>query len=214
MRTTADTEWPLGYLITFTCYGTWTHGDARGSVDREHNQIGTPFLPASAGRRRHDLAAMSDPPYALDAPRRSCVLGAILEVARLRGWRVFAVHVRTKHVHVVVHAAQAPERVMNDFKAFSSKRLNEAYPEERERKRWTRHGSTRYLNSEQSCAEAIAYVVDRQGEPMAVYVEGLDEPPPGTSRADTPRPDAPRPDAPRPNAPRLDAPRPNEPPPH
>jgi len=25
------------YLITFTTYGTWVHGDERGSVDREHN---------------------------------------------------------------------------------------------------------------------------------------------------------------------------------
>jgi hypothetical protein len=23
-----------GYLITFCCYGTWLHGDERGSVDR------------------------------------------------------------------------------------------------------------------------------------------------------------------------------------
>ena len=33
---------PLAYLITFRTYGTWLHGDARGSVDREHNVFGTP----------------------------------------------------------------------------------------------------------------------------------------------------------------------------
>src|SRR5438093_13756827 len=28
-----DTDLPLGYLITFRCYGTWLHGDERGSID-------------------------------------------------------------------------------------------------------------------------------------------------------------------------------------
>jgi len=34
---------PLGYLITCRTYGTWLHGDARGSVDRDHNVYGTPM---------------------------------------------------------------------------------------------------------------------------------------------------------------------------
>jgi hypothetical protein len=29
-----DTDIPLAYLITFRCYGTWLHGDKRGSIDR------------------------------------------------------------------------------------------------------------------------------------------------------------------------------------
>jgi hypothetical protein len=32
-----DTDLPLGYLITFRCYGTWLHGDDRGSIDRKAN---------------------------------------------------------------------------------------------------------------------------------------------------------------------------------
>ena len=36
---------PLAYLITFRSYGTWLHGDERGSVDRFHNVYGTPRLP-------------------------------------------------------------------------------------------------------------------------------------------------------------------------
>jgi hypothetical protein len=33
-----NTNLPLAYLITFRCYGTWLHGDERGSVDRFRNQ--------------------------------------------------------------------------------------------------------------------------------------------------------------------------------
>ena len=33
------------YLITFRCYGTWLHGDDRGSVDRRfYNRVGTPRI--------------------------------------------------------------------------------------------------------------------------------------------------------------------------
>jgi hypothetical protein len=37
---------PLAYFITFTTYGAWLHGRKPGSVDRDHNAPGTPFLPA------------------------------------------------------------------------------------------------------------------------------------------------------------------------
>jgi hypothetical protein len=42
MRDFDDNEFPLplAYLITFRCYGTWLHGDARGSVDPTHNVYG------------------------------------------------------------------------------------------------------------------------------------------------------------------------------
>lgn len=40
--------YPLAYLITCRCYGTWLHGDARGSVDREHNGPGTSLVAPNA----------------------------------------------------------------------------------------------------------------------------------------------------------------------
>jgi hypothetical protein len=38
---------PLAYLITFRAYGTWLHGDSRGSVDRFHNRYGAPLIRAN-----------------------------------------------------------------------------------------------------------------------------------------------------------------------
>jgi len=38
----------LAYLITFRCYGTWLHGDERGSIDRRtYNRYGPPDMPAN-----------------------------------------------------------------------------------------------------------------------------------------------------------------------
>jgi hypothetical protein len=43
-----DRSTPLAYLITIRSYGTWLHGDERGSMDRrEYNQYGDPAIAAS-----------------------------------------------------------------------------------------------------------------------------------------------------------------------
>jgi REP element-mobilizing transposase RayT len=165
---------PLAYFLTFTCHGTWLHGDERGSVDREHNVSGTPVLPPDLLRRAREQAELAEPPYPLDSARRRCTLQALCEIAQRKGWRLHAVHVRTNHVHLVVTAEGLPERILNDFKtAAASRRLNKSFPAERERTRWTRHGSTRYLWTEEAVAEKVHYVLNEQGEPMERYPDPL-----------------------------------------
>jgi hypothetical protein len=39
-----ETAIPLAYFITFTCYGTWLHGEKPTSVDRFNNMPKTDFL--------------------------------------------------------------------------------------------------------------------------------------------------------------------------
>src|SRR5262245_7215035 len=160
---------PLAYFITFTTYGTWLHGRAPGSVDREHNVPGMPYLPEDGDLEREMSSAMRQEPYFLDEWRRKIVLRTIKEVAEHRNWKLWGVHVRTNHVHVVITAPCNPEKVMVDLKAWSSRRLREACNESSERDRWTQHGSTRYLNDEASFDGAMKYVIDEQGEPMDVY---------------------------------------------
>jgi REP element-mobilizing transposase RayT len=99
---------------------------------------------------------MVQPSYEMDAQRRRIVLEAICNVCAFRGWNLHAVYVRARHVHVVVTGAQTPERMMNDFKAYASRALNKAGLDNPERKRWTRHGSTRYINNESYLAAAIS----------------------------------------------------------
>ncbi len=69
----------------------------------------------------------------------------------------------------MVYAECAPEKVMNDFKAYASRALNKAGFERKDRKRWTRHGSTKYKWTDEELETAADYVVRRQGEPMAMY---------------------------------------------
>ena len=160
---------PLAYFLTFHTYGTWLHGCEEGSVDHAHNAYGQPLLEKDSDRLRLEQAAMRQPIYLLDKPRRDCVLHTIQEVCAYRRWMLLAAHVRSTHVHVVVHAKALPEKVVADLKAYSSRRLTEAGYDDKDRKRWAVHASTRYLWDAQSADLAIQYVVHEQGEPMAVF---------------------------------------------
>ena len=172
--TGAPTDAPdaeTAYFITFSTYGSWLHGDERGSVDAQHNVPGTPVLPAERGFEEADRAAMSGEPFSLDDDRRPVVLRAIREVCEHRGWRLDAANVRTQHVHLVVVADDKPEKLLNDFKAYATRRLREASLTGPDDRVWSRHGSTRYLNDAASLDAAVAYVVERQGEDLGAVLD-------------------------------------------
>ena len=65
-------------------------------------------------------------------------------------------------MHAVVAAEVPPERIMNALKSYASRALHC-------HRRWARHGSTLYRWTRDEVSSAIAYVISKQGEPMAVY---------------------------------------------
>jgi REP element-mobilizing transposase RayT len=156
------------YLITFACYGTRLHGE-EGAIDRNHNLPGSRTLPADRVLLAQSAGLMRHPPYLLDAQRRAAVLEGVREACQRRNWSLLAAHVRTNHVHAVLQADSSPEKVMSALKAYATRALNVAGFDVRERPRWARHGSTRYLWTRDRVSNAIRYVVAGQGDEMAVY---------------------------------------------
>jgi REP element-mobilizing transposase RayT len=114
---------------------------------------------------------MLQQPYALDQTRRIVVLSALRQHCAHRGWNLLAAHVRSNHVHVVVEAEVRPEKIMTEFKAYASRELNRLGSDAPDRKRWARHGSTRWLFEDQDVLEALRYVIEEQGEPLALFVK-------------------------------------------
>ena len=166
---------PIAYMITFTCYGIHLHGIESGSVDRRHNVYGTPFLRPQAGIVMAEERIMKQNRYELDSQRRALVLESLQNVCSWRGWNLLAAHVRSSHVNLVVSAEESPERILNDAKAYASRTLNRAGIDPNAARRWSHHGSTRYLWKPEDVGAAINYVVREQGSPMAVWEksEGL-----------------------------------------
>jgi len=60
-------------------------------------------------------------------------------------------------------------RLIEADKSYASRCLNRMGPDEPTRKRWAKHGSTRWLWKPTQVSAAIRYVAAEQGEPMAVF---------------------------------------------
>jgi len=161
----------LAYFITFSTYGTWLHGTSKGkgSVDRDHNQYGMPFVEPDEVREAQSRDELNQAPYTMRPSEREIVRDAIVSLCRAKGWRLLAVHVRSNHVHIVVAVDRDPDRVMSDLKAAASRGLTRAGFDDAKRKRWARHGSTLHLFDEATVADKIDYTLNRQGPPMALY---------------------------------------------
>jgi REP element-mobilizing transposase RayT len=159
-----NTETPLAYFISFRSYGTWLHGDQRGSINRFHNQYGTPYLPANKRWQSHNHQKLKTSSLILDAKQRRAVETAIRETCNIRKWTLLAINVRTNHVHSVVTANRKPSLVLNAFKANATRELRQKglwiFPFSP----WADKGSKRKLLNERSVQRAIDYVVYGQGD--------------------------------------------------
>lgn len=160
-----DRAQPLGYLITFRCYGTWLHGDGRGSIDRRnYNRYGTPGMPVNKRILAEEERELRSPALLLDPAQRKVVELAIREVCEHRRYLLNAVNVRTNHVHSVVSAPFKPEHIMDSFKSYATRKLRGAGLLGKDTKPWARHGSTAYLWTEEQVRRAIEYVKYGQGD--------------------------------------------------
>ena len=160
-----DRAQPLAYLITFRCYGTWLHGDGRGSIDRRiYNRYGTPDMPANKKILADEKGELRAPVLLLTPSQREIVELAIREVCEHRRYLLSAVNVRTNHVHSVVSAACKPEHIMDSFKSYATRKLRGADLLEPDIRPWARHGSTAYLWTEERVRRAIEYVKYGQGD--------------------------------------------------
>lgn len=165
-----DTDEPIAYLITFRTYGTWLHGDERGSVDRFNNKFGAPRIPHNQPWKKHNENEMIGEPVLLDSKQRSEIKAAIKETCDHRNWRLYALAVRTNHVHVVVAAhGRKPGIFLNAFKANSTRRMSESACWPYDYSPWVDKGSKRKLWNDSHIANACDYVEFGQGLPLPEF---------------------------------------------
>jgi hypothetical protein len=81
-----DDHKALAYFITFRTYGTWLHGDKRGSVDRFHNRYGSPRLPPNKLRENYSRSLLKRPPVRLTGKQRKVVEESIWETCKAQKW--------------------------------------------------------------------------------------------------------------------------------
>jgi len=135
---------PLGYYLTIATHGHILRGRELESVD-------------------------DSTPYLLDAARRSVVLETILEVCDYRGWKPWAVHVRTNQIHAVISNDAPAERVIKDFKAYCGRRLMKKLHEPRSLPRWATGVAAFHMFEKAEMKAEIAYTLESLGEPQAIH---------------------------------------------
>ena len=165
-----DIDIPLAYLITFRCYGTWLHGDECGSVDRFHNHYQSPYIAPNRRWLQHNTRTLKGEPTTLNAAQRESVETAVRETCEIRNWLLRAIKVRTNHVHIVVSIGDTkPERALNDFKAYTTRKMRRNNCWHRSHSPWADKGSCRYLWNERSVERSVDYVINGQGDELPEF---------------------------------------------
>jgi len=155
---------PLGYFITWTCYGTWLPGDDRGWTKWHKGEVVPQPLLAS-----WCLAKMKDVPIFLDKYQRCIVNETVALHCQIRDWYLHAVNCRSNHCHTVITAMHHDgEQVRDQLKSWCKRKLKEDElcrgldPDEVREHWWTGKGSVRYLFDEESLEAAIIYTLEAQ----------------------------------------------------
>ena len=170
----------MTWLLTWTTYGTRLPGDQRGFVSGLrteagevviHNQPGTPVDADVPGLRRYAESIMTQPEVRLTLEQAVTVAEQFRETAAYRNWGLEALAVMANHVHLVVAVADdlPAAKMLTDFKAYTTRRLNRDYSPSVKKKWWTERGSTRALRDAEAVEAAINYV-KTQHEPSIVWL--------------------------------------------
>ena len=149
---------PLGLFITWTVYGTFLPGDARGwRLRSAGHQLPRPLLETwHRGRLKHDVIT-------LDAAMQSIAELAIHEIGGVRSWSLWATAVRTNHVHVVVTATEYdPKLVRDQLKGKTTMELRREFPIWKDRPVWSEKGDIEFLDSETEIQQCVVYVSEAQ----------------------------------------------------
>ena len=158
---------PVAYFITFSTYGTRLHGDSRGTVFQHRKK--KKLIGHEPKLQSYKSALMRYPEVNFDKLQRKIVLDTIIQHCRFKSWKIFALHVRSNHVHILVNAGTGPEKVMNQLKSWSTRKLRQAgYNFE---KTWTRHGSTVFVFKSEKLRQKVRYIILEQGEMMEYYLD-------------------------------------------
>ena len=160
-----DRELPVAYFITFRTYGTWLHGDPRGSTSRHRNRYKSKHLPGTPEWIATNTERMNRKPLILNETQRDCIETAIKDTCNKRAWELYAANARTNHVHSVANIGVVkPSIALNAFKANATRSLREAGLYSSDETPWADKGSERWLWTRAEVNRAVDYVLYGQGD--------------------------------------------------
>lgn len=161
-----------GWLVTWTCYGTWLPGDPRGYVSDtfrpdgsrvpKQNVPGTPYTAGDEYTYRLARRRQKGSTVSLNSEQAVVVVEGLVGAASKRGWWILRAAIMWNHVHVViVDCPPDGPSVRRALKGPTQARLSQHAGGPR--RWWTRGGSDRYLPGERAIQSAVDYVARQHG---------------------------------------------------
>ena len=141
--------------ITFGTYGTRLHGSRRPTIDKKHNELGTPFLPENRTQESQARQWMTYPPRLLNQQERLFVEQQLPQICDRGGWSYRIAAVSSDHVHLLCDIVPEihGEKVRRLVKRWLGQALSDSWPLPNGARWWTVEGSNkavrdqRYLNN-------------------------------------------------------------------
>jgi REP element-mobilizing transposase RayT len=147
----------VGVFITWTTYGTWLPGDARGWRDsRRGPQLPDMQLELEA-RTKMKFTEVRLRPH-----DRVTVEKAIRSHCHHRGWVLHAVNARSNHVHCVVSGNENPQTIRDQLKANCTAQLRSQPNPLIVERTWTQKGDCAVLFTDDELDNAVRYTVEAQ----------------------------------------------------
>jgi len=140
----------IGYMLTWTTYGSWLQGDRRGFVrDGEIRQGDERILELCKKLQK-------GPTIKLNKQEKAIVEVAILNEAERISHKIDALAICTNHIHLVARPSdKSIERIVSMYKSAATRALR-CYG--RTERIWTRGFDKRFCFTHEDMAGRIAYV--------------------------------------------------------
>ena len=140
----------LGYMITWTTYGTWLQGDERGYVKDGVT------LPANERLEQANKQLQVQDAIHLSNIQHQVVLEAILKEVAARGQKIYAISVQSTHVHIVLEDTAEPiDKIVAYYKTAARLALKNLGHQGRV---WTKGYDKRFCFDEGNLNRRIRYV--------------------------------------------------------
>jgi hypothetical protein len=162
----------LAYHITWGTYGTRLHGDPRGTVDRSHNEPGTPVLGYDEHRWEREKSNLKFRPVFLTRPQMILIESLLPEICDRGHWTHITGAAGPDHVHEILRSPFDPETIRRLLKRWLGQELFERYKGEPGCPQpgtgatwWAECGSIKWIDNDRYLTNATRYVTDQRATP-------------------------------------------------
>jgi len=145
----------IGYMVTWTTYGTWLQGDKRGYVK------GGEILQGNENIREICQRLQKQPAVILNGEEKQTAQEAILMESEKIGQAIKALAVCTNHVHLVAEPCR--ESIEKTVSRYKNVAMFALYKRGRHGRIWTHGFDKRFCFTEDELAARINYVRKHNG---------------------------------------------------